>query len=182
MRLTIKAKLLGSTVGALIFLAGVSATGYWGITSVEKTTVEVAATGAAIRNHVEAGMFFDMTHDDISAVFAKKGQEQQDSLQNLSVHTKVFAQRIATARDAVINPALRVTLTDENKMVQDYSSAVDALAAAFARDPTAPRDATNSPINSTRKSETPASSCNKARNRTSCAANKQQSVLPAPCF
>jgi len=137
MRLTIKTKLLGSTCGALIFLAGVSATGYWGITSVQKTTAEVAATGAAIRNHVEAGMFFDMTHDDMSAVFAKKGQEQQDSLQNLSVHTKVFAQRITAARDAVINPALRATLNDENSLVHDYASSVDALAAAFANNPSA---------------------------------------------
>jgi methyl-accepting chemotaxis protein len=137
MRLTIKAKLLGSTFGALIFLAGVSATGYWGITSVEKTTVEVAATGKAIRNHVEAGMFFDMTHDDMSAAFAKQGQDRQDSLQNLSVHTKVFAERIATARDAMINPALRVTLTNESNLAQEYSSAVDALAAAFANDPSA---------------------------------------------
>jgi methyl-accepting chemotaxis protein len=137
MRLTIKTKLLGSAVGALIFLASVSATGYWGITSVEKTTVEVAATGKAIRNHVEAGMFFDMTHDDMSAVFAKQGQDRQDSLQNLSVHTKVFAERIATARDAVVNPALRVTLTNENNLAQEFASAVDALAGAFASNPSA---------------------------------------------
>jgi methyl-accepting chemotaxis protein len=135
MQLTIKTKLLGSTVGALLFLTAVSATGYWGITSVQKTTVEVAATGAAIRNHVEAGMFFDMTRDDVAGVFAKQGQERQDSLDNLSVHAKVFAQRVATARDSVINPALRATLTEENNLVQDYVRAADALTAAFAHDP-----------------------------------------------
>jgi hypothetical protein len=74
MRVTIKTKLLGSAVASLAFLAGVSATGYWGLMSVQRTTVEVAATGAAIRNHVEAGMFFDMTRDDIAAAFAKGGR------------------------------------------------------------------------------------------------------------
>jgi methyl-accepting chemotaxis protein len=135
MQLTIKTKLLGSAVGALIFLAGVSATGYWGITSVESTTVEVAATGAAIRNHVEAGMFFDMTHDDFSAVFTKQGQDRQDSLNNLTVHAKVFAQRISAAHDVLVNPALRATLAAENDLAQQYSTAANALAAAFAQNP-----------------------------------------------
>jgi hypothetical protein len=54
MRLTIKTQLFGLTATALPFLATVGGTGYWGIRTVEKTTSEVAATGAAIRNHVEA--------------------------------------------------------------------------------------------------------------------------------
>ena len=93
-QLKIKTKLLSLTATSLIFVACVSTTGYWGITSVQKTTIEVAATGAAIRNHVEAGMYKDMTRDDISAVFTKKGQDRQDSLDNLSVHGKVLAQRV----------------------------------------------------------------------------------------
>jgi hypothetical protein len=36
---------------------------------VRKTTGEVAAIGVAIRNHLEAGMFSDMTRDDIDAVW-----------------------------------------------------------------------------------------------------------------
>jgi len=47
MELTIKTRLLGLTISGLVFVAGVSATGYWGITSVHKTTAEVAATGSA---------------------------------------------------------------------------------------------------------------------------------------
>jgi methyl-accepting chemotaxis protein len=137
MHLTIKTKLLASTVGALAFVAGVSVTGYWGITSVQKTTIEVAATGAAIRNHVEAGMFFDLTRDDTSAVFAKTGQDQKDSLTNLTVHATVFAQRIAAARDVVTNPALRATLTEENSLTQEYVSAISALSHAIAHDPSA---------------------------------------------
>ncbi len=53
--MTIKTKLSSLTISSLLFVAAVSATGYWGITSVHKTTIEVAATGSAIRNHIEAG-------------------------------------------------------------------------------------------------------------------------------
>ena len=118
MRLTIKTKLLGLTAAGLVFVAGVSATGYWGITSLQKATVEVATTGAAIRNHVEAGMYKDMTRDDFSAIFAKKGQERQDSLDNLSTHAKVLAERVNAARDSVLNPDLRATLNEESKLVR----------------------------------------------------------------
>lgn len=122
--------MLGLTATGLIFVAGVSATGYWGITSVQKTTVEVAATGAAIRNHVEAGMYKDMTRDDISAIFTKKGQDRQDSLDNLSVHSKVLAQRVDAARDSVQDPALRTILNEESNLAQKYLSAIDAVSQA----------------------------------------------------
>ena len=133
-QLKIKTKLLGLTATGLLFVAGVSATGYWGITSVQKTTIEVAATGAAIRNHVEAGMYKDMTRDDISAVFTKKGQDRQDSLDNLSVHGKVLAQRVDAARDSVLNPALRTILDEESILAQKYLSATDALSQAVTHD------------------------------------------------
>jgi methyl-accepting chemotaxis protein len=134
LQLKIRTKLLGLTATGLIFVAGVSATGYWGITSVQKTTVEVAATGAAIRNHVEARMYKDMTRDDISAVFTKKGQDRQDSLDNLSVHSKVLAQRVDAARDSVQNPALRTILNEESSIAQKYLSAIDAVSQAVTHD------------------------------------------------
>ncbi len=129
MRLTIKTKLLGLTAAGLVFVAGVSATGYWGITSLQKATVEVATTGAAIRNHVEAGTYKDMTRDDFSAIFAKKGQDRQDSLDNLSAHAKVLAERVNAARDSVLNPDLRAALNEESTLVQQYASAADVLSA-----------------------------------------------------
>ena len=55
--MTIQRKLLGLTITGLAFVLAISATGYWGITTVEETTAEVAATGSAIRNHVEAGVY-----------------------------------------------------------------------------------------------------------------------------
>lgn len=127
MRLTIKLKLYGLLIASLIFVAGVSASGYWGITSVQKTTLEIAATGAAIRNHVEVGTYNDMTHDDIGAVFTKKGQDRQDSLDNLALHSKVLLERSTAARDALTDPTLRAALSQEVSMVQEYVNTADSL-------------------------------------------------------
>jgi methyl-accepting chemotaxis protein len=131
MRLTIKLKLYGLLVASLVFVAGVSACGYWGITSVQKTTLEVAATGAAIRNHVEVGTYNDMTHDDIGAVFTKNGHDRQDSLDNLALHSKVLLERSTAARDALTDPMLKAALTQEVSMVQEYVSAADSLSKAI---------------------------------------------------
>ena len=100
MRSTIRTQLYGLTATGLVFLAAVGATGYWGITTVEMTTAEVAATGEAIRTHVQAPAFVDMTREDFSSAVHKTGQDRQDSLDNLGVHSQVLTQRISAARDS----------------------------------------------------------------------------------
>ncbi|MGA8491867.1 MAG: methyl-accepting chemotaxis protein [Terriglobales bacterium] len=135
MQWTIKKRLATLTISGLLFVAGVSVTGYWGIRSVEQATTQVTATGMAIRSHIEAGTFNDMTWADVSAIFAKKGQEQQDNLDNLALHSKMLAQGIATARALATDPAIQSALDDEGRLVQEYLSAADALAKAMVRDP-----------------------------------------------
>jgi methyl-accepting chemotaxis protein len=135
MRLKIKTQLFGLTVTGLLFIASVGATGYWGIRTLEKTTEEVSATGAAIRNHIEATTYNDMTREDISGAIHKTGSDRQDSLNNLLLHSQVLAQRITAARDAVTVPALKADLTDELGLVQEYVSANGDLAKAAMNDP-----------------------------------------------
>jgi methyl-accepting chemotaxis protein len=141
MRLTIRTQLFGLTTTGLAFVAAVGATGYWGITTVEKATAEVAATGAAIRNHVEAPTYVDMTREDLSAALHKTGQEQQDSLSNLALHSQVLTQRIAAARDAVTVPALKTDLDEELSLAQQYLSAIDAFSKSISSKPSTPPDA-----------------------------------------
>jgi methyl-accepting chemotaxis protein len=140
MRLTIRTQLFGLTGTALAFLAAVGATGYWGITSVEKTTAEVAATGEAIRNHAEAPTFVDMTRDDFSSAVHKTGQDRQDSLDNLGVHSQVLAQRITAARDAVTAPALKSDLNEEVSLAEKYQSAIAAFSQSIKSNPSATPD------------------------------------------
>jgi methyl-accepting chemotaxis protein len=139
MQLTIKARLLGLTISGLVFVAGVSATGYWGITSVHRTTIQVAATGSAIRNHIEAGVYNDLTRADTSAVFTAKGEEQQNKAEEFGQHCKLLQERLAKARDLAVDPASQSMLDNEKELSSQYVTAGNSLINAIIHNPsTAP--------------------------------------------
>jgi methyl-accepting chemotaxis protein len=135
MQLTIKAKLYGLTVAGLTFVAAVSATGYWGITTVQRTTVEVAATGSAIRNHMEAGVYNDLTRTDTSAVFTAKGDDQQNAAEEFAQHSKLLQDRVAKARSLASDQASRSMLDYETQLSDQYVKAGDALVGAIMHNP-----------------------------------------------
>ena len=135
MQFTIKTKLFGLTISSLVFVAGVSATGYWGITSIEEATADVAATGSAIRNHIEAGVFNDLTRGDVSAIFTQKGDEQQNKVEEFAQHGKLLRDRISKARAFAVDPANRGMLDDETQLVDQYLKAGNALADAIVHNP-----------------------------------------------
>jgi methyl-accepting chemotaxis protein len=137
MQLTIKTRLYGLSIFGLIFVAAVSVTGYWGITSVEKTTVEVAATGSAIRNHIEAGIYNDLTRTDTSAVFTAKGDDQQNKVDDFAQHSKLLADRIAKARGFATDPTSRSMLDYETQLSDQYLKSGDALIDAVLHHPAA---------------------------------------------
>ena len=137
MQLTIKGKLSGLTISSLMFVAAVSATGYWGITSVYKTSVEVAATGSAIRNHIEAGEYNDLTRADASAVFTAKGDEQQNKADDYAQSSKLLEERLDAARKFASDPASRAMLDDEKQLSVQYIAAGSALIDAIVHNPSA---------------------------------------------
>jgi methyl-accepting chemotaxis protein len=135
MRLTIKRKLFGLAMISLMFVAGVSAAGYWGISSIQKATSEVAATGTAIRNHIEAGVFNDLTRADTSAVFTAKGDQQQSKAEEFTQHSVLLKDRIAKARDLATDAASKSMLDEEQPLAEQYSKAGDALVDAIVHRP-----------------------------------------------
>jgi methyl-accepting chemotaxis protein len=135
MQSTIKQRLFVLTICGLLCVAAVGATGYWGIKAVERTTAQVAATSTAIRNHIEAGVFNDLTQEDISSLLTKKGDEQQSIVDNLTLHSKMLAEHIAKARALVTDPAAQSTLEEERQMVEDYLKETASLSAMSAHDP-----------------------------------------------
>jgi methyl-accepting chemotaxis protein len=135
MRLTIKTKLFGLAVCALTFVAAVGATGYWGMASVEKTSAEVADTGSAIRNHIEAGVYNDLTRTDTSAVFTAKGDDQQNAAEEFAQHSKLLKDRIAKARDLAVDPESRSMLDYEKRLSEQYVNAGTSLITAIIHDP-----------------------------------------------
>jgi len=135
MRLTIKMQLIGMAGSALLFVGAVSVTGYWGMTSLYKTTVEVASIGAAIRSHVEAGVYNDLTRTDISAVFTSKGDDQQGAVEQLQEHSRLLRDRIAKARNSATDAASRSMLDSEKQLSEQYAQAGDALVNAMLHNP-----------------------------------------------
>ncbi len=135
MQLTIKTKLFGLTFGSLLFVAAVSATGYWGVTSVEKATHEAVATGSAIRNHIEAGVYNDLTRADVSAVFTTKAEEQQNKVEEFAQHSKILQDRIGKARSFAVDPATQTALDAEKQLSDQYLKAGDSLVNAILHAP-----------------------------------------------
>ncbi|HTV60295.1 MAG TPA: methyl-accepting chemotaxis protein [Verrucomicrobiae bacterium] len=135
MRWTIKRRLFGLTISGLVFVACVSATGYWGITSVERTTADVAATSSAIRNHIEAGVFNDLTRTDVSAVFTAKGDEQKDKVDAFHLDCNLLRDRVTKARGFAVDPKSRSMLDAEQQLMEQYLTAGDALVGAIVKNP-----------------------------------------------
>ena len=135
MNLTIKARLFGLTASSLVFVATVSAIGYWGMASAERSTSEVASIGAAIRSHVEARIYNDLTRTDTSAVFTSKGDDQQSAVEELKLHGKMLQARIAKAREFAVDDTSRSMLDYEKQLSDRYVQSGDSLIDAIIHRP-----------------------------------------------
>lgn len=135
MRVTIRSQLFGLIGAGLIFVAAVSATGYWGVTTLRQATANVAAIGEAIRNHVEAGNSNDQTRRDITAVFTEKGDDQRSAAEELKQHEQMLQVRIEAARKLVIDDKSRAMLNEEAQLSDRYVQAGNALLDALLNHP-----------------------------------------------
>ncbi len=134
---TIRRKLLSMTASGLIFVAAVSAAGYWGISTVTKTIAEVSATSSAIRNHVEAGVYLDMARADVSAVFMHKGEDQQNKVEELLQHAKLLKERMAKARMLAVSSTMQANLADEHRLTEQYITSSQELVDTIVHNPSA---------------------------------------------
>jgi len=134
MRWTIKRRLFGLTISGLLFIAAVSASGYWGITSVEKATSDVAATASAIRYHIEAGVYNDLTRADLAAVFSSKGDEQRNKVDAFAQDGKLLQDRLAKARQFAVDAPSRSMLDAEQQMADQYLKTGGSLVSAVVHD------------------------------------------------
>jgi methyl-accepting chemotaxis protein len=135
LRFTIKSQLFGMAATALLFVAGASATGYWGVTSLSKATFDVAAIGGAIQSHTKAGVYNDSTRAGISQVFTMKGDDQQSAADDLRQHFKLLQDQIASARELARDAPSRATLDDEKKLSVQYAQLGNQLIDAIMHKP-----------------------------------------------
>lgn len=128
LQLTIRSRLFGLAAAALVFVTAVSATGYWGLTSLEQSTTDLAAIGGAIRSHIEAGVFNDLTRADLLAIFKAKDQDPDRGVEDLKNHNQLLRARIEATRALVSDPAIRVPLDEEKRMVEQYAQTGEQVA------------------------------------------------------
>ena len=73
MTITIRQKLYGLGLLGLFFSVAIGLTGWYGIRQVGRGVEDVGATSSAIRNHMEASTFLDLTRADVSKIFTSTG-------------------------------------------------------------------------------------------------------------
>ncbi len=135
MQFTIKARLFGLTILSLLFVVGVSATGWWSVAALEQTAKDVAASGSAIRNHIEAGVYNDLTRSDVSTVFTAKGDEQQNKTEEFEQHARLLKDRITKTRSLASDADSRRMIDEESQLADQYVNAGHALVDALVHNP-----------------------------------------------
>jgi methyl-accepting chemotaxis protein len=101
-----------------------------------RSTTELAAIGEAIRSHIEAGVYNDLTRSDILSIFkAKDDQDQQRGLEELKGHNQLLQNRMATTVDLVSDSATRAMVDAEKQMVDKYVQAGEQLAETIVHKP-----------------------------------------------
>jgi methyl-accepting chemotaxis protein len=128
MSLTIRQKLFGlGLLGALSSLL-VGLTGWVGIRRVAEGVKGVADTASAIRNHMEASMFLDLTRADVSKMLTSSGDDQDSAASELAEHEKLLRDRLTSAAGLVRSSAATSAMRDENQAAEEYLSQASKIA------------------------------------------------------
>lgn len=127
MQLSIRSRLYGLGVLGLASAVLVGGAGLRGILLVARGIQDVTATSSAIRSHMEASMFLDLTRADVSKMLTSTGDQQDTATSQLSDHEKLLKDRLAAAASFTRPGAARTALEDEDKSVGDYCAQLDKI-------------------------------------------------------
>ena len=120
MNLTIRQKLYGLGLLGLVFSVAVGLSGLWGIAQVSAGVQDVGSTSSAIRNHMEASAFLDLTRADVSKMLTASGDAQDTATSELADHQKLFQDRLAAALSQTRGADARKSLDEEISAGNDY--------------------------------------------------------------
>jgi methyl-accepting chemotaxis protein len=120
MQLTIRQKLYGLGLLGLLFSVTVGLTGVRGIGQVGGGVQDVASTSSAIRNHMEAGMFLDLTRADVSKMLTATGDAQDTAASEMAEHEKLLRVRQTAALALTQAADARVGLEHESAALEEY--------------------------------------------------------------
>jgi methyl-accepting chemotaxis protein len=120
MNLTIRLKLYGlGLLGALTALT-VGIAGVYGVSRIRSQIEEIDGTSYAVRPHVEAAMFLDLSRNDVSRMLTSSGAAQENAASELSEHCKLLNDRLTTTITNTRDPAIRAAFEGEKKSADDY--------------------------------------------------------------
>ena len=120
MNLTIRQKLYGLGLLGLVFSVAVGLSGLWGIAQVSAGVQDVGSTSSAIRNHMEASAFLDLTRADVSKMLTASGDAQDTATSELADHQKLFQDRLAAALSLTRGADARKSLDEEISAGNEY--------------------------------------------------------------
>lgn len=120
MTITIQQKLYGLGVLGLAFSIAIGLTGWAGIQGVARSVQDVGATSSAIRNHMEASMFLDLTRADVSKVLTASGDAQDTAASELVEHQKLLHDRLSAAISQTHSETASDALRKEEELAGDY--------------------------------------------------------------
>jgi methyl-accepting chemotaxis protein len=120
MHLTIRKKLYGLGFLGLLFTVAVGITGVRGISQVAGGIDDVSRTSSAIRNHIEASIFLDLSRADVSKILTTTEDAQDTAVSELESHLKLLSGRLATTNSLAQDTETRTALDQEIKLSDQY--------------------------------------------------------------
>ncbi|MGD0427015.1 MAG: methyl-accepting chemotaxis protein [Candidatus Acidiferrales bacterium] len=130
MNLTIRHKLYGLGLLGLAIAVAVGATGFYGISRVAEQIQSVSAISSAIRSHLEASMFLDLTRADVSKMMTATDDAQDTAAAELADHQKLLRDRLAATLAFARGSTASAALQKESADVDTYIAALSQIAAA----------------------------------------------------
>ena len=129
MTITIRQKLYGLGLLGLLFSIAIAVAGWYGIRQVGRGVEDVGGTSSAIRNHMEASAFLDLTRSDVSKMLNATGDAQDTAASEFEDHEKLLSDRLSVAASFTHRPELLALLSKETALSQDYLGKASKIAA-----------------------------------------------------
>ncbi|MFC5459121.1 methyl-accepting chemotaxis protein [Massilia niabensis] len=114
MQLTIKSRLLLSSLATLVFVGMVGLIGYFAVQALDEAMDGVTTNGAVIKDQLQADMAHDALRADVLSALMAAGQGKADEVQavrqQVAERVKVFNELLASMESNTTDPALRAAM------------------------------------------------------------------------
>jgi len=126
---TIRKKLFGLSFAGLVLALSVGVSGYWGISRTGSGLTEVAVTGMALRNHLDANLMHNALRADVfSALVAEGAKDQSLVWSQIEEHSKRFKDSLAANRQLNIDPQVKAALEEAQPALEEYIQSAQEMA------------------------------------------------------